>query len=84
VYLEQLRSFCAVVDLGSYTRAGRQLALTQPAVSQHVRSLEQRFGYLCSSGSVAGYTRLTLVTLYIGTPLKSSSRPIRCIAPFSH
>ncbi|HZU08129.1 MAG TPA: LysR family transcriptional regulator [Chloroflexota bacterium] len=44
MYLEQLRSFCAVIDQGSYTRAARQLSLTQPAVSQHVRSLEQLFG----------------------------------------
>ncbi|MBI4493933.1 MAG: LysR family transcriptional regulator [Chloroflexi bacterium] len=44
MYLEQFRSFCAVVDHGSYTRAARQLHLTQPAVSQHVRSLELAFG----------------------------------------
>lgn len=44
MYLEQLRSFCMVVDQGGYTRAARQLSLTQPAVSQHVRSLEQLFG----------------------------------------
>jgi DNA-binding transcriptional LysR family regulator len=43
MYLEQLRSFCMVVDQGSYTGAARQLYLTQPAVSQHVRSLEHLF-----------------------------------------
>lgn len=43
VYIEQLRSFCAVVDLGSYTRAAAQLHLTQPAVSQHVAALERAF-----------------------------------------
>jgi DNA-binding transcriptional LysR family regulator len=41
VYLEQLRSLCAVIDYGSYTQAARELHLTQPSVSQHVRSLEQ-------------------------------------------
>ncbi len=43
MYLEQVRSFCAVVEHGSYTRAARELHLTQPAVSQHVRSLELAF-----------------------------------------
>jgi DNA-binding transcriptional LysR family regulator len=43
MYLEQVRSFCGVVEHGSFTRAARELHLTQPAVSQHVRSLELAF-----------------------------------------
>jgi DNA-binding transcriptional LysR family regulator len=42
--LDQLRTFAEVVALGSFSAAGRQLNLTQPAVSLHVRGLEQRFG----------------------------------------
>jgi len=39
-----VRSFLAVVDYGGYHRAADALHLTQPAVSQHVRRLEQRVG----------------------------------------
>jgi DNA-binding transcriptional LysR family regulator len=39
-----VRSFLAVVDYGGYHRAAEALHLTQPAVSQHVRRLEQRVG----------------------------------------
>jgi DNA-binding transcriptional LysR family regulator len=39
-----LRTFVEVVSRGNFSAAGRQLNLTQPAVSLHVRELEQRFG----------------------------------------
>jgi DNA-binding transcriptional LysR family regulator len=42
--LGHIRSFLAVVDYGGYHRAAEALHLTQPAVSQHVRRLEQRIG----------------------------------------
>ncbi len=42
--LDQLRTFVEVVSQGNFSAAGRQLNLTQPAVSLHVRELEQRFG----------------------------------------
>jgi DNA-binding transcriptional LysR family regulator len=42
--LAHVRSFLAVVDYGGYHRAAEALHLTQPAVSQHVRRLEQRVG----------------------------------------
>jgi len=35
-----LRSFVAVADLGSFTRAAVALSLSQPTISQHVRKLE--------------------------------------------
>jgi DNA-binding transcriptional LysR family regulator len=40
----QLAAFCAVVERKSFSRAAEQLGLTQPAVSQQIRSLEKRFG----------------------------------------
>ena len=40
---ELLRSFLAVTNYGSYTRAAEALHLSQPAVYQHVRKLEDIF-----------------------------------------
>lgn len=40
--LDQLAAFVSVADLGSFTAAGERLGLTQPAVSQQVKLLEQR------------------------------------------
>ncbi|MDX1757499.1 MAG: LysR family transcriptional regulator [Marinobacter sp.] len=40
----QLQVFKAVYDLGSYSKAGDLLGLTQPAVSSQVRHLEQALG----------------------------------------
>lgn len=40
----QLRSFLAVADTGSFTRAAERLHLSQPTVSQHVRKLETEAG----------------------------------------
>ncbi len=42
--LKQLRSFCAVVQYRSFTRAAEKLYLSQPTVSTHVRQLEEEFG----------------------------------------
>jgi DNA-binding transcriptional LysR family regulator len=39
-----LRTFVAVADTLSFTRAGEQLGLSQPTVSQHVRKLEVATG----------------------------------------
>jgi DNA-binding transcriptional LysR family regulator len=39
-----LRTFLAVVDAGSYTAAAEVLHMSQPAVSQHIRSLEEQLG----------------------------------------
>jgi len=41
-----LRSFLAVAQLRSFTRAAEQLGLSQPTVSQHVRRLEEAIGQL--------------------------------------
>ena len=40
----KLYSLLAVEATGNFTRAAEQLSLTQPAVSQHVRALEQELG----------------------------------------
>ena len=42
--LYYLRTFQAVATEHSFTRAGRRLGLSQPAVSAHIRALEQHFG----------------------------------------
>jgi len=42
--LDQLRTLMEVVALGNFSAAARQLNLTQPAISLHVRELEQRYG----------------------------------------
>jgi DNA-binding transcriptional LysR family regulator len=39
--LRQLECFVAVVEEGSFTRAARSLGITQPSLSQQVRSLER-------------------------------------------
>ena len=43
--LQTLRAFEAAVRLQSFTRAADELALTQGAVSQHIRALEAQLGY---------------------------------------
>jgi DNA-binding transcriptional LysR family regulator len=43
-YLQKLRTFCAAVRAGSFTRAGEQLALSQPTVSLHIQALERNLG----------------------------------------
>ncbi len=41
VKLDWLRSFLAVAELESFTKAAKQLQISQPAVSTHVRELEE-------------------------------------------
>lgn len=42
--LQQLITFCRVVESGSFTRAGELLNLSQPAVTRQVAALEDEFG----------------------------------------
>jgi len=44
LHAQQLRSFLAVAELGSYTHAAERLFLSQPGVYQHVRQLEAAVG----------------------------------------
>lgn len=41
---ENLKAFCMVISEGSMTGAAAKLSITQPAVSQKIRQLEQSFG----------------------------------------
>jgi len=41
---DQLRSFLAIVDTGSFTRASERVHKTQSAVSMHMKKLEERLG----------------------------------------
>lgn len=40
----QLQVFSAVAELRNFSRAGERLHMTQPAVSQHIRALEEAMG----------------------------------------
>ena len=42
--LRQLECFVAIVEEGSFTRAAGRVGITQPSLSQHVRSLEEELG----------------------------------------
>ena len=42
--LKNLRTFQAVVDQGSFSRAAKSLYLTQPTVSTHIATLERKLG----------------------------------------
>ncbi len=41
--LHQLRTFCVLVEEGSFTRAAERLYLSQPSVSQHIATLEKEY-----------------------------------------
>ena len=42
--IDQLQTFVAIVDNGSFTRAAEQVFKTQSAVSMQMRRLEERIG----------------------------------------
>ena len=42
--LDQLRYFCAIVDAGGFSRAARQIHVSQPSLSQQIRKLEDELG----------------------------------------
>jgi DNA-binding transcriptional LysR family regulator len=42
--LQQIRCFCAALELGSFTAAADALRVSQPAVAEQVRKLEQALG----------------------------------------
>ena len=42
--LQQIRCFCAALELGSFTAAADALGVSQPAVAEQIRKLEQALG----------------------------------------
>ncbi len=42
--LALLTTFLSVAETGSFTRAARELFVTQPAISQHIQALEEKLG----------------------------------------
>ncbi|UCH59737.1 MAG: LysR family transcriptional regulator [Anaerolineales bacterium] len=44
INLSDLKAFLVAAEAGSFSAAGRQLHLSQPAISQKIDSLEKRFG----------------------------------------
>jgi DNA-binding transcriptional LysR family regulator len=42
--LQQIRCFCAALEHGSFTAAGEALRVSQPAVAEQIRKLEQALG----------------------------------------
>src|SRR5688572_167071 len=44
VSLQQIRCFCAAIDLGSFSAAAESLRVSQPAVAEQVRKLEHLLG----------------------------------------
>lgn len=42
--IRRLEAFCKVYELGSFSKAGQELYLSQPTISAHVSSLEQELG----------------------------------------
>jgi DNA-binding transcriptional LysR family regulator len=42
--VQGLRVFICILECGSLSAAGRELGMTQPAVSNHLHALEERFG----------------------------------------
>jgi DNA-binding transcriptional LysR family regulator len=55
-HLDELRTFCAAVDLGGIGRAAQRLHLSQPAVSKRLKALEQLVGSSLLERSSRGVT----------------------------
>lgn len=54
--LNHLRSFVAVAQSGHLTRAAETLHLSQPALSSHIKTLEEQFGVTLFERSSSGMT----------------------------
>lgn len=54
--LNQLRSFVTVAQFGHLTRAAETLHLSQPALSGHIKALEEQFGVTLFERSSSGMT----------------------------
>jgi DNA-binding transcriptional LysR family regulator len=56
VDLNQLRSFVTVAQFGHLTRAAEALHLSQPALSAHIKALEEQFGVALFERTPSGMT----------------------------
>jgi DNA-binding transcriptional LysR family regulator len=74
--IQSLRVFLSILEHGSLSAAGRELGMTQPAVSNHLHALEERFGVTLlvrgrrlqptpAGECLAGHARLVLDDLAI-------------------
>lgn len=71
-----LQTFIAVVEAGSYSAAAERLHMSQPAVSQHIRSLESQFEDVRLFRRVGQQMRLT----HAGEELVDMAREIIALA----
>ncbi len=53
----QIKAFPAVAVHGGFSRAAEALGLTQPAVSDHVRKLEEAYGVQLFTRASSGVSR---------------------------
>lgn len=86
----QLEAFKAVVELGSFTRAGERLNLTQPAVSKLIMLLERKCGFLLFDRTKNGVTPTAEAEMLfeevdrVFTGLRTIDARIEAIRDFSH
>jgi DNA-binding transcriptional LysR family regulator len=64
--LYQLRSFSAVAELGNLTRAAERLHLSQPAVSAHIKALEEELEVALFERGPGGMTLTAAGRLLLG------------------
>ncbi|MBQ8997496.1 MAG: LysR family transcriptional regulator, partial [Clostridium sp.] len=43
--IEQLKTFCTVIEYGSFSKASEVLFCSQPAISKQIKSLERCLGF---------------------------------------
>jgi DNA-binding transcriptional LysR family regulator len=54
--LFQLRAFDAVAREGSFTRAAARLFISQPAVTGHIKALEEHYQITCCGAPRGGWS----------------------------
>jgi DNA-binding transcriptional LysR family regulator len=54
--LFQLRAFDAVAREGSFTRAAARLFISQPAVTGHIKALEEHYQITCCAAPRGGWS----------------------------
>ena len=79
VDLRQLEIFAKVAEFGSFSKAAEALYLTQPTVSEHIRTLEDEFGVrlLDRLGRGAAVTRAGALLLSYAQRMLALSREAR-------